>query len=137
MTLADATPDAPAPKAPAVRVLCVDDNRDAADTEALMLRLSGFDARACYDGPAALREVGAFHPAACLIDLNMPGMGGAEVAACLAGSPAFLVALTAMTDDRHARLIRDAGFHLHLAKPVDPAHLARIVRTVAGGWRPA
>ena len=58
---------------PPLRVLCVDDNRDAADSEAELLRVVGFDARACYDGPTALAEAATFRPGVCLIDLNMPG----------------------------------------------------------------
>lgn len=70
------TPEAVLP----LRVLCVDDNRDVADSTAELLRLVGFEARACYDGPTALAEAAAFLPSVCLIDLNMPGMDGDELA---------------------------------------------------------
>lgn len=63
-----------------LRVLCVDDNHDIADSEAMLLGLYGFEARACYDGPHALVEAKVFCPDAYLVDLNMPGMDGCEVA---------------------------------------------------------
>ena len=65
---------------PPLRVLAVDDHRDCADSMVLLLTAAGFEARACYDGPAALREVGAFRPGLCFLDLNMPGMDGDELA---------------------------------------------------------
>ena len=68
-----------------IRVLCVDDNCDIADTEAMMLNLYGFDARACYDGFEALELAREFRPHAYLVDLDMPGMDGCEVARVLRG----------------------------------------------------
>lgn len=62
------------------RVLCVDDNRDAADSTALLLRTVGFEARACYSGEEALHEAQSYRPHVCFIDLNMPGMNGDELA---------------------------------------------------------
>lgn len=113
------------------RVLCVDDNRDAADSEAELLRLVGFDPRACYDGPSALRVAREFAPDVCLIDLHMPGMDGDELAARLkdeAGDrPVLLVAVTAMSNDESRSRTETAGFALHLVKPVDPHDLLRLV----------
>src|SRR5690242_15936654 len=68
---------------PPFRVLCVDDNRDCADSAALLLRTMGFEARACYDGQSALLANDAFRPALCFLDLNMPGMAGDELARVL------------------------------------------------------
>jgi CheY-like chemotaxis protein len=65
---------------PPLRVLCVDDNRDVADSEADLLHVHECDARACYSGASALVEVAEFRPCVCLIDLNMPGMDGDELA---------------------------------------------------------
>ena len=65
---------------PPVRVLVVDDNPDVADTTAMVLRLGGFAVRVCYDGVEALDEAGGFRPQVCLLDFNMPGMDGCEVA---------------------------------------------------------
>lgn len=105
---------------PPLRVLCVDDNRDVADSSVDLLRVVGFEARACYDGPTALVEAAAFQPGVCLIDLNMPGMDGDELAvrlrAWVAGVRLVLVAVTAMSNEESCRRIRDAGFDLHLIK---------------------
>jgi CheY-like chemotaxis protein len=85
----------------ATRVLCVDDNRDAADSAAALLTLADCEVHACYDGAAALDDAKKFRPAVCFIDLDMPGMAGDEVARRMAkdveGKP-LLVALTAMDD---------------------------------------
>ncbi|WP_149110068.1 response regulator [Limnoglobus roseus] len=103
------------------RILCVDDNRDAADTEAELLAVMGYETRACYDGASALRAAADFAPDACLIDLNMPGMDGDELALRLRdqadGEPMLLIAVTARTDVEARVRIDAAGFHRHLVKP--------------------
>jgi CheY-like chemotaxis protein len=106
-----------------VRVLCVDDNQDAAETLALLLELLGFDTRACYDGPSALAVADEFQPDVCLLDINMPLMSGHELAGRLRsganGRPLLLVAATALSADADRQRSADAGFHHHFAKPVD------------------
>jgi CheY-like chemotaxis protein len=123
---------------PPLRVLCVDDNRDVADSSVDLLRVMGFEARACYDGPTALTEAAVFRPGVCLIDLNMPGMEGDALAVLLrawaAGAPVVLVAVTAMSDEESNRRIRDAGFDLHLVKPVDPHNLVSVVDALWKAW---
>ena len=110
-----------------VRVLCVDDNRDAADSEAELLRVVGFDPRACYDGRSALCLAREWAPDVCLIDLHMPDMDGDELAGRLraeaAGRPVLMVAVTAMSSDESVARTGAAGFTLHLVKPVDPGIL--------------
>ena len=114
------------------RVLCVDDNRDIADSTALLLRTYGFEARACYDGRSALRVASEVRPNLCLIDLNMPGMAGDELAVQLRGQPGlrplFLVAVTAMNEEAYRKRTTAAGFDLHLVKPVDPEQLVALVQ---------
>jgi CheY-like chemotaxis protein len=110
-----------------LRVLCVDDNRDAADALAALLDLLGHHTRACYDGPAALAVADEFHPDACLLDLLMPGMDGVELAGLLQAradrQPFLVVATTALgsLEDRTRTAL--AGFHYHLVKPIDTAAL--------------
>jgi CheY-like chemotaxis protein len=126
---------------PPLRVLVVDDHRDCADSTVLLLKAAGFEARACYDGPAALREVGPFRPGLCFLDLNMPGMDGDELAvklrACAGRRRLVLVALTAMNDRPNCERIEAAGFDLHLVKPVDPFDLVRVVDTLFRAWQEA
>jgi CheY-like chemotaxis protein len=105
----------------------VDDNHDIADSEAMLLRIVGFEAQACYDGHTALEIATAFRPSICLIDLHMPGMHGDELARRLrdgaASRPLVLVAVTAMCSPEFRRRTAEAGFDMHLVKPVDPHQL--------------
>jgi two-component system, OmpR family, response regulator len=119
---------------PPFRVLCVDDNRDSADSAALLLGAMGFDAKACYDGASALALNESFRPGVCFIDLNMPGMDGDELAVRLrSGSgwrPILIVAVTAMSDEKSVARSEIAGFNLHLVKPVDAQKLLQVVNSL-------
>jgi len=112
-------------------VLVVDDCRDAADSLALLLKRWGYPTEVTYDGPSALAAALARPPAAVLLDLVMPGMGGCEVARRLRGRPwttgALLVALTGSGREEDMRLCYAAGFDLHLLKPCDPEELRRVL----------
>src|SRR6266851_6694690 len=116
---------------PPFRVLCVDDNRDVADSTAMLLRAIGFEARACYDGRSALQVAEEFRPSVCVLDLHMPGMDGDELAARLLAQagwrPLLLVAVTAMSDEVSRQRTIAGGFNLHLVKPVDPEKLVAVV----------
>lgn len=107
----------------ALRVLVVDDNRDAADSLADLLRLYGADVRVCYGGAAALELSGAFDFEAGVLDIHMPGMDGCELAGRLRGATpnrVLLVALTGVSDDAARRRTAAAGFDLHLTKSSAP-----------------
>lgn len=114
------------------RVLCVDDNRDIADSTALLLRAYGFETRACYEGRSALKVATEFCPHVCVLDLNMPGMGGDELAAQLMAQPDWhpflMVVMTAMSDEASRKRTTAAGFHVHLVKPVDPEQLVTLIQ---------
>jgi PAS domain S-box-containing protein len=122
-----ASADTPDARALPLRVLVVDDNTDAADSLALMLRLNGHEVETANDGPAALQAAPRFGPDVVLLDIGMPGMNGYEVAVRLrdqvAGQRALLVALTGWGQDDDRRRAMDAGFDHHLTKPVDLGHL--------------
>jgi len=128
-------------RVPPLRVLCVDDNADIADSEAELLRLVGFEARSCHSGPDALAAAATFRPSVGLIDFHMPGMNGDEVAVRLreqaAGAPLVLVAVTAMSGDEVRRRLEEAGFDIHLVKPVDPHSLIAIVDQLWRAWEAA
>ena len=118
-----------------LRVLCIDDNRDVADSEAMMLDLHGYDARDCYSGTAAVLEAEEFDPHVCLVDLDMPGMDGCEVAATLRGPGTGLpvmVAVTARGGVAERRRTAEAGFAAHLVKPVEPAVLFATIGRLTG-----
>jgi signal transduction histidine kinase len=103
-----------------LRALVVDDNRDAADTLAMMLELLGLEVRRRYDPLGVEDEVAAFAPDAVFLDLGMPGRSGYDVAAALRGRGArrtLLVAVTGWGQPEDLRRTRDAGFDAHLVKP--------------------
>jgi CheY-like chemotaxis protein len=120
-----------------LRILVVDDSRDAADSLAILLRLAGHDVRTAYGGPEALQIAGHFRPRLVLLDLGMPGMDGYEVARRLRQGPSaamtVLVALTGWGQDEDRRRSREAGFQHHLVKPVEPDALAKLVSLIATG----
>ena len=62
------------------RVLVVDDNQDAAMSLAFLLKGAGFDVQMSFDGQEALKAAADFTPDACVVDINMPGMDGYELA---------------------------------------------------------
>jgi signal transduction histidine kinase/ActR/RegA family two-component response regulator len=132
-------PSSAAPAAPAVplpangtrrRVLVVDDNADAAETIASLLRLEGHRVETALNGAAALRVAEALQPDVAFIDLNMPGMDGYELTRRLRTLPfgrnARLVALTGMGKSSDMDRSHAAGFDLHLTKPADPAQVSQV-----------
>ncbi len=119
---------------PILRVLCVDDNRDAADMLGVLLELFGYQARVCYDGTSALVAADEFRPDAAILDLSMPGMSGDELGRRLRatdwGRTLPLVALTALNGEDARQRTAAAGFDLHLIKPVNPDRLANILADI-------
>jgi two-component system OmpR family response regulator len=114
-----------------IKVLCVDDHQDAAESTGRLLDLAGCETRVCHGGPAALAIAEDFRPDVCLIDLKMPDMGGIELAARLreqaAGRPVRLIALTGLWDIDVQHRTHNGGFSAHLVKPVDPECLIEAV----------
>ncbi|MGH7367438.1 MAG: CHASE3 domain-containing protein [Candidatus Rokuibacteriota bacterium] len=115
------------PAGPVRRVLVVDDEPDSTDSLALFLRLRGHEVRTAHDGPSALEEISRYRPDVVFLDLGLPGMSGYDVARRVRmlsdGGAPRLVALTGYGTDGDRRQTRDAGFDVHLAKPVDPQAL--------------
>jgi CheY-like chemotaxis protein len=109
------------PQAAPLRVLVLDDDRDTADSLAMLLRLIGHEVHTCYDGPAALACAGDFRPQAAVLDLALPGIDGLEIARRLRQRPELtglrLVALSGYGRDEDCRLCAAAGFDHHLLKP--------------------
>ncbi|HSV47174.1 MAG TPA: PAS domain S-box protein [Ramlibacter sp.] len=118
-----------APRPAARRVLVVDDNRDAADTCANVLRLLGYAVDCAYDGRSAAALALEMRPHVVLLDLAMPGMNGYDTLKQLRGHPAtqhaFVIALTGYGSEEDKARARAAGFDAHLIKPVElPAMVA-------------
>jgi PAS domain S-box-containing protein len=116
--------EAARPPGPARRILVVDDHQDSTDSLALFLRLRGHEVRTAPDGPTALDEIERYRPEVVFLDLGLPGMSGYDVARRVRMrtdlGPLQLVALTGYGTDGDRQKTRDAGFDVHLAKPVDP-----------------
>lgn len=116
----------------ALRLLLVDDNRDAADSTAELLRQMGAEVEVAYDGETALADLPRLRPDAVLLDLGMPGMDGHEVARQIramgarAGAPR-LIALTGWGLEQDRTKTRQAGFDDHLVKPVEVASLRQVL----------
>jgi signal transduction histidine kinase len=104
------------------RVLVVDDNRDAADSLAMLLRIGGHYVRTEYAGADALRVAADFQPEVVFCDLGMPGMDGHDVARSLRAQAqndsVVLVALTGWGSEDDRLRTQQAGFDFHLVKPV-------------------
>ncbi len=113
------------------RLLIVDDNFDAADSMAIMLRLRGHDVRVARDGPSALAMAAADPPDLALLDIGMPTMNGYELARRFRENPALqnvlLVAVTGWGHDDDRRRTKEAGFEFHLVKPVEIAALEEVL----------
>jgi PAS domain S-box-containing protein len=118
-----------------LRVLVVDDNRDAADALATLLGMMQHDVRVANDGGEALRIAELHRPELVLLDIGMPGMDGYEVARRLRSLPctanARIVALSGYGQDSDRSRSAQAGFDEHLVKPVEPDTLEEIVETLA------
>ena len=115
----------------AQRVMVADDNRDSADSLAMLLELAGHEVRVARGGRVALSLAQTFRPDVAIIDIGMPDLNGYEVARQLRREPwaarISLVALTGWGRDDDRRQASDAGFDRHITKPVDPETIDRIL----------
>jgi CheY-like chemotaxis protein len=128
---------APGAGLPGLRLLVVDDNVDAADGLAMLLRLSGHEVGVAYDGPSAVRVAPTLRPQVVLLDLGLPGMDGYEVARRLRAQPelkgTYLVAVTGWGQPEDRQRSKEMGFDRHLVKPVNPPLLAQLLAEVKAG----
>lgn len=131
----DVAPEKPKFNGPAVRVLVVDDNTDAAQSLAMLLRCQGHEATVAYEGQTALDVAATRKPEVILLDIGLPDMDGFEVCRRLrqqAGlEQAMLVALTGYGQDEDRRRSQEAGFHAHLVKPVEMDQLEALLARAA------
>ena len=119
------------PRGPCRRVLVVDDNRDAAASLAIILKMMGHEVRTSYDGEAAVAVAAEYRPRLVLMDLGMPKVDGYEAARRMRlqpwGAELFLVALTGWGAEEDRRRTQDGGFDAHLVKPVDMDILRKLI----------
>jgi PAS domain S-box-containing protein len=118
----------------AYRILIADDSRDSADSLAMLLQLGGHEVHISYDGESALQMAELHRPEVLLLDIGMPGFNGYQVSqqirSKLWGKSVVLIAQTGWGQDRDRELSSAAGFDHHLVKPVDPASLENLLRSL-------
>ncbi len=116
------------------RVLVVDDSIDQAESLGLLLELMGNEVRVAHDGLAAIAAASAFRPEVAFLDIGLPGMDGYEIAQRLRHDvgliDTFIIALSGYGTDEDRRRTQQAGFNLHLTKPVLPDRLRRALAEI-------
>jgi DNA-binding response OmpR family regulator len=128
---------APAPVPTPLRVLVVEDDADTAESYAILLRLWGHDVHTVLSGAGAVAAALTYRPDIVLLDIGLPGIDGYQVARHLRGHAGLrepaLIAVTGYSHEAERRHGREAGFDLHLVKPVPPEELRVVLTTVAKG----
>lgn len=113
------------------RVLVVDDNRAAARLLGMIIQMHGCEVRTAGDGRQAIQIADEFRPQIILMDLGMPKMNGFEAAKYLRrqawGQSMLLVATTGSADEDDKQQTAEAGFNVHLVKPVNPEEIPRLL----------
>src|SRR5262249_47212891 len=126
--------DGPCPAVPAarkLRILIVEDNRDAARTLGALLTRGGPEVQVTHAGTAGVDPARRWGPDVVLSDLGLPEMDGYELALTLRRDPATaaarLIAVSGYGQEDDRRRSAEAGFDLHLVKPVDPVELQKLL----------
>ncbi len=113
------------------RVLIADDNRDAAESLALLLQMEGHEVTVAHDGREAIAAFEREPPDVALLDIGMPGLNGYEIARMIRRSPhgrsVVLVAVTGWGQDNDKTQALQAGFDHHFTKPVEPDAIAALL----------
>jgi len=115
-------------------VLVVDDNRDVAESTAVLLRMAGCDAHVAYDGDEALRAMPRVRPDAVLLDIGLPRMNGYQVAERIRAEPDYrrtlIVAVSGYGQEEHRLQSQRSGFDYHIVKPIDPPLLTGLLASL-------
>lgn len=123
-----------------LRVLVADDNRDAAESLAILLQIEGHDVHVVHDGRAAMDAFAPLQPEVAILDIGMPGLNGYEIARRVRQGPLgraiTLIAVTGWGQDADKARALDAGFNHHFTKPVDPERLTDLLRGLSLQSRP-
>jgi two-component system, sensor histidine kinase len=127
-------PAGPPDRARSCRIVITDDNRDAADSLAMLLETQGYQVTVGYTGTQALQIIRAVAPQVAILDIGMPDMTGYEVATRIRaeewGRNICLIAMTGWGQEDDKARATAAGFDHHLTKPVDPADVERLLQEV-------
>jgi CheY-like chemotaxis protein len=113
------------------RILIVDDNQDSAKSLAMLLAINGHETRTARDGLEAVEAAKSFRPDVAILDIGLPKLNGYDVCRSIRAQPwgadMTIIALSGWGRDEDKSRSREAGFDLHLVKPVDPAELERLL----------
>jgi len=113
------------------RILIIDDNADAGEILAMLLRVSGHEVEIALDGPSALKVFAQVRPQVVLCDIGLPGMDGYQIAArmreCGQGPMPVMIALTGYGSANDHQRALSAGFDHHVVKPADPEGLLQLI----------
>jgi len=127
---ADKQEEPAAPKS-SLRILIVDDNKDGADSLAMVLKMMGNDTRTAYDGKEGVELAGEFRPEVVLFDIGMPKLNGYEACRLIRKQPwgrkVIVIAVTGWGQEDDRQRSHDAGFDHHMVKPVDPQVLMKML----------
>ncbi|HEY7313938.1 MAG TPA: ATP-binding protein [Gemmataceae bacterium] len=117
------------------RILIVDDNRDSADSLAVLLKVMGNEVGTAYDGEQAVEAAATLRPDVVLLDIGMPKVNGYEACRRIRQQPwgqgMFLIALTGWGQEEDRRRTEQAGFDRHMVKPVEPAALMKLLTSLS------
>jgi CheY-like chemotaxis protein len=118
-----------------LRVLVVDDNLDAAEGLALLLRESGHEVRTAFDGPSGVETALDYRPDVVLLDIGLPGLDGYQVVRQMRQQPDLqsivMIAITGYGQESDRQQALEAGFDYHLVKPVHIEQVHKILVSVS------
>ena len=116
------------------RILVVDDNKDSADSLAMLLQLTGHEVFVTHDGRSALEAVELRRPDVVLLDIGLPSLNGHDVCRWIRQQPwgktTVIIALTGWGQEEDRRRSQEAGFDGHLVKPVDHGRLLALLESL-------
>jgi CheY-like chemotaxis protein len=114
------------------RVLIADDNADAADSLAELLRFEGYEVHVAYGGAEAMATFSRVSPDAALLDVGMPQVSGLDMARAIRQQPngksVTLIAVTGWGQEKDRRIAQEAGFDHHLTKPIMPEVILDLIQ---------
>lgn len=117
------------------KILLIDDNRDLAEITCSLLALHGYEALAAYTGLDGIQKAIAFLPHVIICDIGLPDIDGYEVARrisdCKELGNVRLISLSGYAQASDFEYSREAGFAMHISKPVDFDNLKTILESIA------
>ncbi len=113
-------------------IIVIDDNRDLVDITCQILKLSGYDSIGINSGEEGLKKAKELHPKVILCDIGMDGMNGYDLAKQIKNDnnlkDTYLIAISGYNSDSDIKLSQEAGFDMHLGKPIEFETLIKILK---------